>query len=92
MRACVPPCICMCVRTYVYRCACVRHHGVRLVGMGVRDVLRQVIVPVLDNQICNDTYRDNHKFLTDAMICAGEGVKDTCKVIHIHLLVSLLPI
>ena len=54
-----------------------RKHGV------VQAVLKQVNVPILDNDFCTELWRKNghYETLTDRMVCGGilNGGRDTCQ-------------
>lgn len=45
------------------------------------DILKKVVVPIVSDEKCRDTYK-NIKLITADMICAGydAGGKDACKV------------
>lgn len=48
-------------------------------GLGFpADTLRQVTIPIVSNQTCQQAYQSEGITITDAMLCAGEDGKDAC--------------
>lgn len=56
--------------------------GITEFGSWVVDRLRAVVVPIVDQNECNQIYEKNITEITSRMICAGypEGGKDSCKM------------
>jgi hypothetical protein len=48
-------------------------------GGGSPAVLHHVTVPLVSTDACNSAYNPHGYEITDAMICAGEGGKDSCQ-------------